>query len=57
MEWRRVWLFVRKGRRRTTYCLRWYDDVGRVRTESVASDKMPADAVLIVLTPCAAAVS
>ena len=37
--WRRVWIWERKGRNGSTYCLRWHDDRGRIRTESVGRDR------------------
>jgi len=36
--WRRVWIWRRELRTRTTYCLQWYDERGRRRTESVGTD-------------------
>ena len=37
--WRRVWLWERRGRKGSTYCLRWHDDRGRIRTESLGRDR------------------
>lgn len=39
MAGRRVWIFTRKLRTRTTYSLRWYDERNQMRTEAVGSDK------------------
>jgi len=33
--WRRIWIWKRKGKNGSTYCLRWHDDRGRIHTESV----------------------
>jgi integrase len=41
--WQRVWLRVRKGKKRTTYCLCWYGGNGGIRTEAVGSDKRLAE--------------
>lgn len=43
MSWHRVWFYVRKGKRRTTYALRWFGMDGRVKTESVGTDKKLAE--------------
>lgn len=37
--WRRVWIWKRKLKNGQTYCLRWHDDTGRIRTETVGPDK------------------
>jgi len=39
--WRRVW--KRKLKDGTTYCIRWYDKRGRVRTETVGPDRKLAE--------------
>jgi integrase len=41
--WRRVWLRVREGRRRKVYCLQWYNEQGRMKTEAVGADKRLAE--------------
>jgi hypothetical protein len=41
--WRRVWIFKRELRTRTTYCLRWYDGSNRIRSEAVGPDKRLAE--------------
>ena len=50
--WHRVWTFERKrkgkkrkGKKRTTYtyCLRWFGEDGRVRTEAVGTDRRLAE--------------
>jgi hypothetical protein len=43
MTWTRVWFYIRKGKRRTTYALRWFGTDGRVKTESVGPDKKLAE--------------
>jgi integrase len=43
MSWHRVWFSIRKGKRRTIYALRWFGTDGRVRTESVGTDKKLAE--------------
>jgi len=37
--WRRVWIWERKLKSGKTYCLRWQDERGRVRTEAVGPDR------------------
>ena len=41
--WRRVWLNERKGKRRTSYALRWYGDDGRIKTKAGSSDHRVAE--------------
>ena len=41
--WQRVWIWERKRREGKTYCLRWHDNRGRVRTEYVGSDRKFAE--------------
>ena len=41
--WRRVWVWKRKGRDVSSYCLRWHDDSGRICTESVGRDRKLAE--------------
>ncbi len=41
--WRKVWIWTRKRKEGKTYCLRWHDDRGRTRTESVGSDRKLAE--------------
>jgi hypothetical protein len=41
--WRRVWVWKRKGRDGSSYCLRGHDDSGRIRTESVGRDRKLAE--------------
>jgi len=41
--WRRVWLWERKHKTRRTFSLRWYDDGGHIRTESVGPDPAAAE--------------
>ncbi len=41
--WRRVWVWERRLKKGKTYCLRWHDDEGRVRSETVGSDRKLAE--------------
>ena len=41
--WRRVWIWKRKLKNGQTYCLRWHDDAGRIRTETIGPDRKLAD--------------
>ena len=41
--WRRVWIWKRKLKGGTTYCIRWCDKRGRVRTETVGPDRKLAE--------------
>ena len=41
--WQRVWIWERKRKKGKTYCLRWRDDGGRVRTEAIGSDRKLAE--------------
>lgn len=41
--WRRVWIWERRLKRGRTYCLRWYDKRGRIRTETVGPDRKLAE--------------
>jgi len=41
--WRKVWLWRREQKTRTTYCLRWYEDDFRMRTKAVGTDKEHAE--------------
>lgn len=43
MRWQRVWFHIRRGKNRTTYCLRWFGEDGRVRTQAVGPDKKLAE--------------
>ena len=43
MAWRKVWIWERELKEGTTYCLRWHDDRGKVRTETVGPDRKLAD--------------
>lgn len=43
--WRKVWIFKRKRGRQTSYALRWYNERGRVKTETVGTDKKLAEAL------------
>lgn len=36
--WRRVWIWERKLKGSRSYCLRWHDDLGRIKTEGVGED-------------------
>ncbi len=41
--WRRVWIWERKLKKGVTYCLRWHDERGRIRTETVGTDRKLAE--------------
>jgi len=41
--WRRVWIWKRTLKKDQTYCLRWHDETGRIRTETVGPDKRLAE--------------
>jgi len=41
--WRKVWLWERVLKSRTTYCLRWYEEDFRMRTRAVGSDRAYAE--------------
>jgi len=43
MAWRKVWIWERELKGGTTYCLRWHDDRGKVRTETVGPDRKLAE--------------
>jgi len=43
MAWRRVWVWKRKLKTRTSFYLRWYDEQGWVRSESVGTDSKLAE--------------
>jgi hypothetical protein len=43
MAWRKVWKQRRKGTRRVTWVLRWYDDSGTMRAKAVNGDAKTAD--------------
>ena len=41
--WRRVWIWKRTLKAGVVYCLRWHDEHGRVRTETVGSNRRLAE--------------
>lgn len=41
--WRSVWIIPKKGKDRTTFYLRWYDDTGKMRAKAVGSQKRIAE--------------
>ncbi len=41
--WKKAWLYKRKAKKGVKYALRWYDERGRVRTQSVGPDKKLAE--------------
>ena len=41
--WRRVWIFERKGKKRTMYYLRWYGDDGRMKTKVASISRRSAE--------------
>lgn len=41
--WRKVWVWERKREKGHSYCLRWQDERGRTRTESVGTDRKLAE--------------
>jgi integrase len=41
--WRRVWIWKRKVKKGVTYCVRWRDKRGRIRSESIGSDRKLAE--------------
>jgi len=43
MAWRKVWKQRKKGRRRTGWLLRWYDDAGKMRAKTVYGSASEAD--------------
>jgi hypothetical protein len=41
--WRRGWIWKRTLKKGQTYCLRWHDESGRIRTETVGPDRRLAE--------------
>jgi len=41
--WRRVWIWERKLKKGKAYCLRWHDESGRIRTETVGPERKLAE--------------
>jgi integrase len=41
--WRRVWIWKRKAKKGVTYYVRWRDQGGRVRSESIGTDRKLAE--------------
>ena len=44
--WRKVWIWKRELKKGAVYCLRWNDDFGRVKTETIGPDKKLVERIL-----------
>ena len=43
--WQRVWIWKRKLKKGVTYCVRWYDKRGRMRTQTTGPDRKLAERI------------